>query len=191
MKKALLILDIQNDYISDQARLPIAKQQMQSTISCINVLIQKAREQGIPIVYIRNEFEQTQISNLFRKFTALKGTKGAEFDERLVMVDGAYFSKNKADAFSNPDLATYLSQQKINELIVTGVFVEGCVNATVNGALARNFKVIVVDDAVGGATDKSKAAALLKLAKKDVLICTSQRILGREEVEIDTFTTLD
>jgi len=64
-------------------------------------------------------------------------------------VEGEYFSKNKADAFSNPDLATYLSQQKINELIVTGVFVEGCVSATVNGALARNFKVIVVDDAVG------------------------------------------
>ena len=94
-------------------------------------------------------------------------------------MEGEYFSKNKADAFSNPDLATYLSQQKINELIVTGVFVEGCVSATVNGALARNFKVIVVDDAVGGATNKSKAAALMKLARKDVIICISQQILER------------
>jgi len=46
LKKALLILDIQNDYMSDQARLPIAKQQMEPTINCINVLIQKAKEQG-------------------------------------------------------------------------------------------------------------------------------------------------
>lgn len=180
MKKALLILDIQNDYMSDQARLPIAKQQMESTINCINILIHKVQEQQISIIYIRNEFKRTQIlSNLFRKFTALKGTKGAEFDERLALVEGKYFSKNKADAFSNPDLATYLSKQHINELIVLGVFVEGCVSATVNGALTRNFKVVVVDDAVGGATDKSKATALMKLARKDVLICTSQQILER------------
>lgn len=76
MRKALLILDIQNDYMSDQARLPIAKQQMESTIKSINNLIGKAKEQEVPIVYIRNEFERTQISNLFRKFTAIKGTKG-------------------------------------------------------------------------------------------------------------------
>jgi len=191
LRKALLILDIQNDYRSDQARLPIAKQQMESTIKSINNLIGKAKEQEVPIVYIRNEFERTQISNLFRKFTAIKGTKGAEFDERLVIVKGKYFSKNKADAFSNPDLATFLSQQNINELIVTGVFVEGCVSATVYGALTRSFKVIVVNDAVGGVSDKSKAAALMKLAKKEVLICTSHQILEGEEIENGTFTAFN
>ncbi len=82
--------------MSDQARLPIAKQQMESTINCINILIHKVQEQQISIIYIRNEFKRTQIlSNLFRKFTALKGTKGAEFDERLVLVEGNIFQKIK------------------------------------------------------------------------------------------------
>jgi len=106
-------------------------------------------------------------------------------------VEGEYFSKNKADAFSNPDLATFLSQQNINELIVTGVFVEGCVSATVYGALTRSFKVIVVNDAVGGVSDKSKVAALMKLAKKEVLICTSHQILEGEEIENGTFTAFN
>ncbi|MGE7691238.1 cysteine hydrolase family protein [Lysinibacillus sp. NPDC097214] len=74
------------------------------------------------------------------------------------------FSKNRADAYSNPSLVTYLKNNEINELIVTGVFIEGCVTATVKGALARNFAVTVERDAVAGATDQSKETALTKLA---------------------------
>ncbi|TDX99749.1 UNVERIFIED_CONTAM: hypothetical protein BJ099_11570 [Lysinibacillus xylanilyticus] len=38
MKQALLILDIQNDYLSTQARMPVAKHQIESTLNCINDL---------------------------------------------------------------------------------------------------------------------------------------------------------
>jgi len=175
LKKSLLIYIFQNDYRNDQARLPIAKQQK----SIIN-LIQKAKEQEVPIVYIRNEFERTQISNLFRKFTAIKGTEEAEFEWKE-----SIFQKIKRMHL------TFLTQQNMNELIVTDVFVEGCVSAKVYGALTRNFKVIVVNDAVGGASDKSKAASLMKLAKKEVLICKSQQILEGEEIGNDTFTAFN
>ncbi|MGE8004999.1 isochorismatase family protein [Lysinibacillus sp. NPDC093216] len=82
MKQALMILDIQSDYFSDQARMPIAKQQIESTINCINDLIKRAEKSNVPILYIRNGFERMQLlSNLLGKFTALKGSKGAELDE--------------------------------------------------------------------------------------------------------------
>lgn len=55
------------------------------------------------------------------------------------------------DAFSNPSFMKYLNNNGIHELIVTGVFIEGYVTATVEGALARNFAVTVVGDAVAGA----------------------------------------
>ncbi|SKB58003.1 Isochorismatase family protein [Lysinibacillus sp. AC-3] len=57
--------------------------------------------------------------------------------------------------------------------------IEGCVTATVKGALARNFAVTVVSDAVAGATDQSKEAALTKLATQDLLILTSQHVFER------------
>ncbi|WP_323655512.1 cysteine hydrolase family protein [Lysinibacillus xylanilyticus] len=79
--------------------------------------------------------EKQILSNLLRKFTALKGSKGAEMDKRLLKAEGVYFSKNKADAFSNPSLMKYLNNNGIHELIVTGVFIEGCVSATVEGLL--------------------------------------------------------
>ena len=71
------------------------------------------------------------------------------------------------------------------------MFDEGCVSAKVYEALTRNFKVIVVNDAVGGASDKSKAVTLMKLAKEEVLFCNSQQILEGEEIGNDTFTAFN
>ncbi|MGE7693868.1 cysteine hydrolase family protein [Lysinibacillus sp. NPDC094177] len=181
MKQALMVLDIQNDYLSNHARMPIAEHQIEPTLNGINDLIKSAEKSNVPILYIRNEFERTQLlSNLLRKFTALKGSKGAELDEQLIRAKGAYFSKKKADAFSNPSLITYLNKHGINELIVSGIFIEGCVTGTVAGALARNFSVTIVKDAVAGATDKSKEVALTKLATQDIIILSSQQIFESE-----------
>lgn len=176
-----MILDIQNDYLSDQSRMPIAEDQIEPTLNSINELIKSAEKSNVPILYIRNEFERTQLlSNLLRKFTALKGSNGAELDERLLRAEGAYFSKKKADAFSNPSLIEYLDNNGISGLIVMGLFIEGCVTATVEGALSRNFAVTVVKDAVAGATDKSREVALTKLATQDILILSSQQIFEGE-----------
>ncbi|MFJ3386982.1 cysteine hydrolase family protein [Lysinibacillus sp. NPDC086135] len=176
-----MVLDIQNDYLSNQARMPVAKHQIEPILKGINDLIKRAERSNVPILYIRNEFERKQVlSNLLRKFTALKGSKGAEMDKRLLKAEGVYFSKNKADAFSNPSLMKYLNNNGIHELIVTGVFIEGCVTATVEGALARNFAVTVVGDAVAGATDQSKETALIRLATQDILILSSEQIFESE-----------
>lgn len=184
-----MILDIQNDYFSDQARMPVAKHQIEPTLNSINDLIKGAVKSNVPVIYIRNEFERTQVlSNLLRKFTALKGSKGAELDERLLRIDSVFFSKNKPDAFNNPNLVTYLKNNDINELIVTGAFIEGCVTATVKGALARNFAVTVVRDAVAGATDQSKETALTKLATQDLLILTSQQVFKSDNDKGEFFT---
>jgi maleamate amidohydrolase len=110
MDTAVLILDIQKDYISDQARLSVAKHQIEPMLMCINTIINKANEYGIPVIYIGNEFEPKQlISNIFRKNATIKGTHGAELDERLLMVNDIYFPKNKAGALSNLELVSYLN----------------------------------------------------------------------------------
>ncbi|MGA3599345.1 isochorismatase family protein [Lysinibacillus agricola] len=56
MRQTLLVLDIQNDYCSDQARMPVAKQ-IEPILNGINDLIKRAERLMIPIIYIRNEFE--------------------------------------------------------------------------------------------------------------------------------------
>ena len=58
---------------------------------------------------------------------------------------------------------------------------EGCVTATVKRALARNFAVTVVSDAVAGATEQTKEAALTKLAIQDIVILTTRQVFENED----------
>ena len=110
---ALLVLDIQKDFIGDQARMSVAKHQIEPMLEKVNTIIAQFNSHGIPVVYIGNEFEPHQwVANFFRKNAAIKGSKGAELDERLLIVNDLYFPKNKANALSNDELVSYLKANK-------------------------------------------------------------------------------
>ncbi|MDQ0196469.1 isochorismatase family protein [Paenibacillus wynnii] len=92
MNSALIILDVQKDFVGDQARMPVAKHQVVPMLNSINTMISKAEKAEIPVVYIGNEFEMRQfVSNWFRKNAAIKNTIGAKLDERLQVVSNHYF----------------------------------------------------------------------------------------------------
>ncbi|WP_323655513.1 isochorismatase family protein [Lysinibacillus xylanilyticus] len=57
MKQALMVLDIQNDFLSNQARIPVANHQIELILKGINDLIRRAEKPNVPILYIRKEFE--------------------------------------------------------------------------------------------------------------------------------------
>lgn len=42
-----MVLDIQNDYFSDQARMTVAKHQIEPTINGINDLIKRAKKSNV------------------------------------------------------------------------------------------------------------------------------------------------
>ncbi|MBS4175124.1 cysteine hydrolase [Bacillus sp. FJAT-49736] len=174
MKTALFVLDIQKDFIGDQARMPIAKHQIEPMLKCINTIIEKANNSGIPIIYIGNEFEPKQfILNWFRNNSALKGSQGANLDERLTIVNNIYFSKKTGDALSNSELVSYLHVNDIKHIIIVGVFAEGCVKATANSAIRKNFSVSVVKDAVGSASDKKKIKSLNEMDNNGIIAMDS------------------
>jgi maleamate amidohydrolase len=177
MDSALIILDIQKDFVGNEARMPVAIHQVSPMIDSINASIKKANNAEIPIIYVGNEFEKKQFfSNWFRNRAALKGSVGAELDERLQKVNDIYFPKKQGDALSNSQLVNYLNDRYIKHLIIVGLFTEGCVAATAKGALRRNFKVTVIRDAVGSATDKKREVSLRKLAKNGILVFNSSEL---------------
>jgi hypothetical protein len=52
-------------------------------------------------IYIGNEFGKLDPLNIFRNFSAIRGTDGCGLDARLRMVGDIYFSKEEGDALSN------------------------------------------------------------------------------------------
>ena len=174
---ALILLDIQKDFVGEQARMPVARHQVEPMLNTMNTMITQANQAKIPIVYIGNEFEKRQfIANWFRKQAALKNSAGAELDERLQVVSEHYFAKNKGDALSNPGLVRFLKSRGVRHLIISGLFAEGCVAATALGGKRYRYKVTIIRDAVAGATDKKRDLSLEKLATKGVSVINSTEL---------------
>lgn len=177
MDVAVLVLDIQKGFIGDRARFPVAKHHIEQMLEKVNRIVEQADQQRIPVVYIGNEYEPKQfIVNFLTKNSAVKGSEGAELDERLVRVSDLYFSKNKGNALSNSELVSFLMKKEVKHLVITGLFAEACVAATALDSIRKSFAVTVVSDAVASATDTKREKALTYLQSKGINVVDSREL---------------
>lgn len=152
-RAALLIIDIQEDYTGPQARKPFRDGDRIVRVS--NALLAQAQAKGAVVVYIKNVIDNPIMSVLTGGINA-PGSSGTEMDRRLIKVPVAMtFSKSRSDAFSNPELAAYLREKQVDQLLITGLDGAYCVNATARGALNRGYKVTLFQDGI--ATESSKS----------------------------------
>ncbi len=150
-KKALLIIDIQEDYTGTTARPPFPYKDSEKLILTVNKIIEEANNKDIIIVYIRQEFKGfigKAISKLFGHGTAIKGSPGTEIDRRIDIVSNHCFDKSLPDAFTNPKLKAFLKENQVNELYLVGLDAAGCVHHTAKGALKRGYNVSIIKDGI-------------------------------------------
>jgi len=170
-QKALVVIDIQEDYTGKTAKTPFPYKNSKALIQSVNTLIQKAMENNIHIVYIRQEFDGIMgrwFSDKFANGTAKKGNPGTEIDSRVTIVSTNIFGKPKGDSFSNPLFEKFLIENRINELFLSGLDAEFCVYHTALGALNRNYTVTVVQDAIAIRNEDKLEKMLNTYRSKDI-----------------------
>ena len=138
MKKALLVIDLQNDYF------PGGKFQLWNTEKTLeNVIraIEKANMKGIPVIHIQHIAGPT--APFFNE-----GTEGADIHPEVLKVspDGNIVIKNYADAFYETKLEDILSELGIEELLLCGMMTQNCVNHTAISKSAEKYKVKILPD---------------------------------------------
>jgi nicotinamidase-related amidase len=176
---ALLALDLQRDFIQPGGRLPISREQIPSLIAAMNRAIESAARAGQSIVYTFNAYDLLDPSNLTRNFAALKGSTGSLLDQRVLHVKPSTdIVKRVPDAFSNPRLAPLLAERGVKRLVVGGVYADACVAATARTALARGFRVTILTDGVGAASDAVRDRACASLARRGAKLATVQGTFG-------------
>lgn len=166
--KALLILDIQNDFTGENARMPVHKNQAAVMIQTLNGLTAKAADARIEVIYIGNEFSKNDPLNIFRNFAAIKGKPGSAMDSRLNMINDIYFTKNRSSAFTNKALLKFLQERNITSLIITGLYAEACVWQTMKSALKNNFTVSTIADCVASKTDRKRERMLQRYSRNNI-----------------------
>lgn len=165
-RRALLLIDFQQDFLADDGRMPVARDQVTPVLTAAGAAIGRAQRDGDLIVKIGNEFRPgDRAGNLLRRHAAVAGSAGTRWDARADVGGAAYLPKWKSDAFCNPELRKLLADHGIEQVMLAGLYARACITATAKGAMARGLHVIVLRDAVACRSGSSRRAALERLAR--------------------------
>ncbi|MEP7288475.1 MAG: cysteine hydrolase [Chloroflexota bacterium] len=175
---ALLVVDLQVDFIDPQGRYPVATHHIEPMLAATNRLIAAAPSHGTQVIYIGNEYSPRDLANLFRNHSAIKGSDGSQLDSRVSRINNHYFSKDQSNAFTNPKLDLFLREHNVKQLVLTGVYASACVRGTALAGLKHGYQVSVVSDAVADASDQRRNAALNGLQRKGVAVLTNAQLLS-------------
>ena len=74
--------------------------------------------------------------------------------------------KNKPSCFFQTPLESFLRYDRVDTLVVVGISTSGCVRAAVTDAFSHNFRVIVVEDAVGDRSPSAHRSSLFDMDMK-------------------------
>lgn len=156
---ALLVIDM----ISDM-RFPGGEELVETALAAaerIAELKRRAREAGVPTVYVNDNYGQWRSD--FKQLLAhvLDGTPGRPIAEALRPDERDYFVlKPKHSGFFATPLELLLNYLGTRTLILTGVCTEVCVYATAEEAYMREFGLVVPPDGVASFCPGDHEAAL-------------------------------
>ena len=177
-KSALLVIDVQKDFTQSSGRLPVDLNQVEPMIANLNAIVASTDKEALLPIYIGNEFRKLDPLNIFRNFSAIRGSDGCRLDARLRIVGDIYFPKEEGDALSNRALLSFLRKSKIEHLYLTGLQAEACVYRTFRGAQKHGFSCSVVQDAIASKTEAKRHRMLNKFASKGATIVSTSELIG-------------
>lgn len=167
---ALLIVDMQNDFLSPEGKF--AKwgrdiNQMREIVPRIKELVDIAHSANVPVIFTKG-YEDVK----FRKGPDLRraakweeqdgdgsvnsesGTFGSEFYQFQPEGNDVVVEKHKWSAFDGKDkkgrtLSQILEKLEVRTLVVTGVVVETCVETTIRDAYDKDYFVVIPRNSIG------------------------------------------
>ena len=144
-KKALVIIDIQNDITKHYKEI----------IGNINRAIDWAVSQEIHVVYIRHE----NLSEGTRTFKP--NTRGFELASDLKLASENIFTKSKGNALTSGEFSAFVRANEIDEFYITGADAVACVKSTVFNLRQEGYNVHVLSDCITS-YDKRKIDEMLR-----------------------------
>ena len=152
-KTALIVVDMQNDFVRDNGSLFVPK--AKDSIENIKSLINHARPEKVKIVYTQDTHYDGDKEWEIWPVHCKKGTKGWKIiDELNPIDDDLVVEKNRYDGFYETPLEHYLSHVwKIENLIITGTVSNICVAHTAASAGLRWYKLVIPSDGISALTE--------------------------------------
>ena len=165
-RTAVVVVDMQNGFCHPDGALYAPGSE--EAIEPCATLVSRARDADAPIVFTRDvhppeQFEDAHYYDEFDRWGehVLEGSWEAQLvdeleptDEDLVVVKHTY------DAFHQTQLEGFLDTHGIDDLVICGTLANVCVLHTASSAGLRDFRPVLVEDAVGAIEDDHREYAL-------------------------------
>lgn len=161
---ALLIIDMQNDFVGPDAVIPC--QCSEKMIEAIHSLRAFCHANNLPVIYTQEAHRGSHV-DFGRELDGdepvhcLEGSSGYRIISQLTPAPQDYvICKRRYSAFFQTDLKLLLDGLKADTLILTGAATDVCVRATATDAQQHGYRVLVPKDCVAGTTPARNEAAL-------------------------------
>jgi len=139
MKKALLLVDIQNDYFPGGKVELVGMEQASRNAT---FLLSSFREKRLPIVHVQH------ISKRPGATFFLSESKGADIHESVAPQPGEILiQKHFPNSFRDTTLLRILKESEVDELVICGAMSHMCIDATTRAGFDHGFGCIVIEDA--------------------------------------------
>ncbi|HRX48199.1 MAG TPA: isochorismatase family cysteine hydrolase [Spirochaetota bacterium] len=170
MKSALLIIDMQNDFILPEA--PAEVPGAMKIVPKVKKLLEFCRARKIPVFHVIRQYryDGSDIENfrregfLNRGRYLLPGTPGAEIIDELKPAEGEYvIVKPRFSAFFCTELELILKRIKTDDIVICGVQYPNCIRATALDSVSYDYSTTVITDATAGADDEIEVSNIRDL----------------------------
>ncbi len=179
MDRALIIVDVQNDFCPNGA-LPV--EEGDKIIPVINKLMGKFNK-----IYASKDWHPEK-SLHFEKWPVhcIQNSYGAEFHKDLntTKIDEVFLkgTSNSDDGYSmfeatNINFEEFLKKNSVKKLFITGLALDFCVKATALDAHKKGFETYIILDATEAVNKEKKSEIIDELKKEGIKLVVSSDLL--------------
>lgn len=154
-RTAVVVVDMQNGFCHPNGSLYATESE--AVIDPIASLVDDAHAAGAPVLFTRDvhppeQFEDNHYYDEFERWGehVVEGSWETEVVEGLdVRDDDHVVEKHTYDAFHNTELEGWLDARAVDDLVICGTLANVCVLHTAGSAGLRDFRPVLVKDAIG------------------------------------------
>ncbi|MEF8873258.1 MAG: isochorismatase family cysteine hydrolase [Candidatus Thermoplasmatota archaeon] len=150
------MIDMINDFVTGK----LGSEHAEAIVPDLRNFLKRAKEEEVPRIFAQDSHEEEDPELSHWGPHAMKGGEGSETIPELDGLPNRKLTKRFYDSFYKTDLKKVLQKNEIEEVILTGVTTNICVQNTAAGAFYRGFDISVLKDCTAAPSKEKHEEAL-------------------------------
>ena len=188
MKSALLVIDMQNGFLSPRSPLFIAGAPV--TVPACARVIARCREKGVPVVFVTRAYtadgsdvEKPRRAAFLAGGRPLSPGCGEEISAAMPETFGSapedhHIVKPRYSAFFNTGLDALLKKLGVGQVSLAGTTTPNCIRTSCYDAISLDYDVTVLRDCTSSATDEIQRGNLADMERAGARLMDSDELAG-------------